>query len=343
MLSRIKLGQFRCFDTLEAEFHPETNLILGPNAAGKTSLLEAACVLLRLQSPRTSKLGDVIRNGQKGLWVDGYYAGTHLQFYYGTRRKKLALDSVEQTSAGEYLKHGRVVWFSNTDIGLIRESAEIRRRFVDFIAAQIDSSYRGFLKKYERSLRSRNLLLKGPSPSWREIRAFDGPLVESGLQITAARTALVASLRPLAQLSHVAISGSRETLGVDYIPSAAEDFHRQLELSKPEELRLRQTVVGPHRDELSLALSGQPATLGSEGQQRTLALSLRLSAARLLQAHYGKPPLLLLDDVFGELDMERRAALLRQLPEGSQRIIATTQKEWLPPGTDPHVIRLERI
>jgi DNA replication and repair protein RecF len=342
MLTRIKLGQFRCFDHFETEFHPGTNLILGRNAVGKTSLLEAACVLLRLQSPRASRLGDVIRHGQKGLLVDGFYSGIHLQFYYGTRRKKLALDSVEQTNAAEYLKVARVVWFSNTDIRLIRDAADVRRRFLDFLAIQIEPGYRAALRSYERALRSRNLLLKAPVPSRKQIRAFDGPLVEAGEHLGAVRETVVASLRPLAQLAHRAISGSRETLDIQYQPSVTGSFAGELEQARGEELRLRQTLVGPHRDELCLLLAGQPATFGSEGQQRTLALSLRLGAARLLEAQGGRPPLLLLDDIFGELDRERRAALLKELPASSQQIITTTQLEWLPSGLDAHTVRIER-
>jgi DNA replication and repair protein RecF len=101
------------------------------------------------------------------------------------------------------------------------------------------------------------------------------------------------------------------------------------------------TTAGPHRDDLQLNLGGTPATLGSEGQQRTLVLSLRLAAARLLEAHHGEPPLLLLDDIFGELDLSRRAALLEQLPKNAQQIITTTRREWLPSNLQANVLDLE--
>lgn len=340
MLTRIKLGQFRCFEHFEAEFQPGLNLIIGPNAAGKTSLLEAACVMLRLQSPRTSKLGDIIRHEARGLVVDGYYGGAHLQFYYSARRKKLALDSVEQSSAAEYLRLGKVVWFSNTDIALVRGNSEVRRRFLDFLAVQLHPAYRSALRNYERALRSRNLLLKSPTPRLKELQAFNEPLIESGKFLMASRQSFITALRPLAQLAHTAISGSRETLDAHYIPSCGDDFAAALESSRREDLRLRQTTLGPHRDELQLLLSNAPATLGSEGQQRTLALSLRLAAARLLEADTGKPPLLLLDDIFGELDLQRRAALLRELPPGAQQIITTTQIEWLPRGLVANVTQM---
>ena len=340
MLTRIKLGQFRCFDDFETEFHPSLNLIIGPNAAGKTSLLEAACVLLRLQSPRTSKLADVIRHDARGFFVDGYHDSAHLQFYYSPRRKKLALDSVEQSSALEYLKFGKVVWFSNTDIALVRGTSDVRRRFMDFLAVQLHPAYRSALRNYERALRARNLLLKSNIPRWREIQAFNEPLLNAGNLLMDARKSFVTALRPLAQLTHGAISASRETLDAKYVPSCGNDFAAALESARGEDLRLRQTTMGPHRDDLQLTLSNAPATLGSEGQQRTLAISLRLAAARLIEADTGTPPLLLLDDIFGELDLARRTALLRELPATSQQIITTTELDWLPQGLSANILRL---
>jgi DNA replication and repair protein RecF len=338
MLTQLKVGHFRCFEQFECSFAPGINLIIGPNARGKTSLLEAACLLLRLQSPRTSKLGELIRHGARGLLVDGYYSGAHLQFYYSPQRKKLALDSVEQRSATECLKLARVVWFSNADVDIIRNSGETRRRFLDFVAAQTNPTYRKALRDYDRALRSRNLLLKALTPKWREIQAFDEPLQTAGETLMRIRLELVTALRPLAQLAHAGISGAREKLEMDYLPGAAPNLPEALAAARVEDTRLRQTTVGPHRDDLHLTLSGSPAGLGSEGQQRTLVLALRLAAARLLEAQFGAPPLLLLDDVFGELDIARRASLLEQLPANSQQIITTTQREWLPKELQAHVV-----
>jgi hypothetical protein len=155
MLTKLKIAQFRCFEEHELSLGPGINLIVGPNARGKTSLLEAACVLLRLQSPRYSRLGELVRHGQRGLLADGFFNGAHLQFYYSTQRKKLALDSVEQRTATEYLRQARVVWFSNTDVQIIRDGGETRRRFLDFVALQVEPLYRSSLRDYERAVRSR--------------------------------------------------------------------------------------------------------------------------------------------------------------------------------------------
>ena len=330
MLTSLKLRDFRCFPALEAEFAPGANVIVGPNAQGKTSLLEAACVLLRLQSPRAATLGTLVRIGAAGFVVDGFYSGSHLQFYYSPRRKKLALDSVEQRTAAEYLHLGRAVWFSNADIALVRGAADERRRYLDFVATQLDPGYRRHLRDYEKARRSRNRLLKMPAVRWREVAAFDEPLAAAGAALTQARTRLVAALEPHAAAAQRAIGGGAgEALAMRYRPGSGDgELAAHLAAHREEDLRLRQTTVGPHRDELSLEINGHGSELASEGQQRTLALALRLAQTRLLTARHETPPLLLLDDIFGELDPARRNALLAHLPAGAQQIITTTHLDW---------------
>ena len=340
VLHSLKVRHFRCFDAFEAEFAPGLNLIIGPNAQGKTSLLEAACILLRLASPRISRLGHVVQHERRGFVVDGYFAERHLQFYFSRERKKLALDEVEQKSATEYLKLGRLVYFSNSDIEIVRGSGDVRRRFLDFIAAQREAGYRSALRDFERALRSRNLLLKAPQPRWREIAAFDEPLVAYGNILTAARTRLLTDLQPLAQAAHHAISGARENLRVQYQPGAGADFASLLAHSHSEDSRLRLTSVGPHRDDVRFFLNEISADFASEGQQRTLVLALKLGAAQLLAEHFATPPVLLLDDIFGELDPARRNALLAALPADSQKLITTTHLDWMPPNATAHMLRL---
>ncbi|HYR59512.1 MAG TPA: DNA replication and repair protein RecF [Chthoniobacteraceae bacterium] len=345
MLRSLKVRNFRCFAAREAEFAPGLNLIVGPNAIGKTSLLEAACVLLRLQSPRVTRLAHAIKHERRGVVVDGYFGNAggqrHLQFYFSRERKKLALDEVEQKTARGYLEIGRVVWFSNADIDIVRGSGEGRRRFLDFVAAQRDGTYRKALRDYERALRSRNLLLKAPAPRWREIAAFDEPLLAAGQRVTDARRRLLAELQPEANAAHAAISGARETLRVEYAPGAGGDFAAALAEARREDARLRQTSAGPHRDDVHFFLNEIASDYASEGQHRTLVLALKLGAARLLERHFGAPPVLLLDDIFGELDLDRRSALLAALPAAAQKLITTTHLDWMPAGGDARVLRLD--
>jgi len=342
MLTRLSLRHFRCFDALECEFAPGMNAFVGANAQGKTSLLEAVCVLARLQSPRTSRLGDAVQHGRRGFVVDGHLAGRHMQFYYGPQRKKLALDSVAQTGTADYLEVERVVWFGSTDIDLVRGGAELRRRFLDFLGAQVDGGYRQTLRAYARALRSRNHLLKGARPDWREIAAFDGPLIEHGTALTRSREKLLRELEPHAAAGQRAMSGAAEELRLSYVKGSGEDFATALAAGREMDARLRQTGTGPHRDDVELLLGARLPAFASEGQQRCMAIALKLGQARLLEALAGRPPLLLLDDVFGELDLERRNALLNHLPANAQQIITTTHLDWLK-GVEPgRVHRVDR-
>jgi DNA replication and repair protein RecF len=340
LIPQLKIRDFRCFSSFETDFAPGLNIIVGPNAHGKTSLLEAVCIMLRLQSPRTSRLADVVQHERRGFVVDGYFGERHLQFYFSGERKKLALDSVEQKSAREYLRIGRVVYFSNSDIEIVRGSGDVRRRFLDFVLSQRDASYRRALRDYDRALRSRNFLLKSPAPRWAEIAAFDEPLLTTGERIADARRQLLEELQPAAEAAHTAISDSREALRLEYAPGHGDDFRSGLAAAQLEDARLRQTTVGPHRDEVRLLLNGRGSDFLSEGQQRTLVLALRIGTARLLAAHFESPPVLLLDDIFGELDPQRRARLLDALPVGAQQIVTTTNIGWMPEGAQSHILRL---
>ncbi len=339
MLSTLKIRHFRCFAEYEAEFAPDLNLIVGPNAHGKTSLLEAASILLRLESPRAQRLAEAIQHDRRGFVVDGRFGERHIQFYFSAERKKLALDSVEQKNAREHLKMARIMYFAMSDIDIVRGSAEARRRFIDFVAAQRDPAYRRLVRDYDRALRSRNALLKRPVLRWAEIDAFDSTLLAAGSAIAQARAALVEDLQPHANSAHHAI-GAGEPLHIAYAPGAGSDFAAALHAARAEDARLRQTTVGPHRDDLYFEVAGRHSRFASEGQQRTLVLALKLGGARLLQAHFGSPPLLLLDDIFGELDLKRRTALLAALPAGSQKLITLTHLDWTPAGTASRIQRL---
>jgi DNA replication and repair protein RecF len=329
MLRDLQLRNFRCFESIAAEFSPGFNFIVGANGQGKTTLLEAACVLLRLQSQRSSSLAPAVRIGQRSFVVSGH-AGEHLlQFYYSALRRKVAFDGVEQREQAEYLRLVRVVSFASHDLELIRGPAEMRRRYLDFIGTQAEARYRPVLRAYERALRSRNALLKSPHPRPRELAAYTEPLVRAGTSLRQMREALVRRLAPFAEASQRAISGGHENLTLEYAPGSEEDFAAQLARTRADEERLRLTTVGPHRDDLRLQVEAMPAAqFASEGQQRTTALALKLAQAQVLSEDAAAPPLLLVDDIFGELDAARRNALLTHLPNESQKLVTATALDW---------------
>ncbi len=329
MLADLQLRNFRCFESLGVEFSPGFNFFVGRNGQGKTSILEAACVLLRLQSQRSSTLAPIVRFGEKSFAVSGRREDHLLEFRYSPLRRKVAFDHVEQRTLDEYLRVARVVSFANTDIELVRGGSETRRRYLDFLAAQIDPLYRPTLRAYERALRSRNALLKSPHPRPREIAAYDPPLLEYGAKLSAMRARLVERLAPLAAAAHREISGTGESWRSSSRREIVTISRVTWQIPAAQELRLRQTVVGPHRDDIQILVEAHPANqYASEGQQRTVALALKIAQARVFMMEEGTPPLLLIDDIFGELDPVRRNSLLRHLPADAQKLVTATTMQW---------------
>jgi DNA replication and repair protein RecF len=328
MLARFQIKQFRCFEALSVPLSGGFNFFVGANGAGKTSILEAACVLLRLQSQRTSSLVPVVRAGAKSFLVRGVFDDHTMEFQYGGLRRRVRFDDVEQRTATEYLRLARVVSLANTDIEMVRGGSEPRRRYLDFLGTQLDPRYRATLRAYERALRSRNALLKSAQPRPRELAAYNEPLLTHGTQLGSMRAAIVERVAPVAAAAHAEISEGKEKLDIYFSAGNEADFAEHLARSRAQEERLRQTVVGPHRDDMDLFVDGMAAqNFASEGQQRTLALALKVAQARIFEAD-GTHPVLLIDDIFGELDPKRRNALLATLPRDAQKLVTATTLQW---------------
>ncbi|MBX9578653.1 MAG: DNA replication and repair protein RecF [Chthoniobacterales bacterium] len=334
-LTHLVLRNFRCFEQLTWEPQPGLNFILGPNAQGKTSILEAACMLLRLKSPRTNVLTEILRLGQSSFCVEGFSEQHHQKAIVtpeASSKYELFLDEVPQKK-NDYLSTGTLVWFGNEDVELVKGTPGRRRDFLDSAGLQLKKEYGTLLRFYERALRSRNLVLR-EGKSRREVDAYNIPLAESGEQLMTIRASLVEALQPHIATACEALSQEKVTL--TYQPGATGSLLEALTASRSEEERLHYTQVGPHRDDLLIFLNDLPAgPFASEGQSRTLAIALKLGLASLLHQERSSPPLLLLDDIFGELDATRRHALLNHLPKTSQGFFTTTALAGLelPPGS----------
>jgi DNA replication and repair protein RecF len=291
------------------------------------------CLLMRLQSPRTSTRTDFIRFGAKACVIEGRWNDTRLRFGQSATTRRLAVDEAICGRSGEYLKStARVVWMDHADMNLARGSAEHRRRYLDFAAAQLFPEYLPALKSYERALRSRNFLLKRDAKiAWKQVDAYGAQLAIHGEVLARCRAELVHRLAPHVQEAHAAVSNATEDAAVAYVRGFEGGSLEQALLDAREaEQRTRSTAVGAHRDELRLEVNARDAgAFASEGQQRTLCLALKLGQARVLEEGAGEPPLLLLDDIFGELDKRRRKALLKHLPSHAQKIITTTFMDWV--------------
>lgn len=334
---------FRCFPALDIEVPAAGAILTGDNAQGKTSILEAICVLVRLHSPRTHRMGTMTRIGSEGFGLAGDPWDGERQVRFSREGLFLKADGENRATKNAYLEDGGlVVWMGNEDLDLVRGPGEGRRRYLDFIGAQIDKRYRRSWSRYKRALQSKNLLLKEGRPRDAEILSYEEIMVEHGTVLMETRARLVEELLPLAAEAQRAVSGRDESLALQYLPASGADLRQSMLQARERETRMRQAVVGPHRDDLALRINGMPAAdFASEGQQRTIALALKLAQGELLQSRGGRAPIYLMDDIFGELDPGRRNALMNHLPQGAQKWITTTSMDWLEETPElAHMLRM---
>lgn len=336
MITSLRLLDFRCFQTLDLSVPEEGAILIGSNAQGKTSILEAICMLVRLQSPRSHRLSTLTRMHSPGFGIAGNPWHTERQIRLSRDGLTLSNQHERCPNRNDYLRDGGlIVWMGNEDLDLIRGPGEGRRRYLDFIGFQVDPSYRHAWSRYRRALQAKNLLLKDSQPRNSEIASYEEILIEHGTYLTTARAQIIQALNPLTSSAQIAISGKNELLSLEYLPASGPDLRESMRQARERERRTRQSVVGPHRDDLSLRIHGMPAAdYASEGQQRTIALALKLAQGDLLTSLGGKFPIYLIDDIFGELDPTRRNALIRCLPKQAQTWITTTHLDWLEQYSD---------
>ncbi len=340
VISALRLQNFRCFPALDLRLRDAAmTVFVGGNAQGKTSILEAACVLLRLQSPRTRSRGDFVRFGQERFGVAGDVGGGALKVVGTARGRELFVGGEPVETAGAYLAaSGLVVWMGNEDLELVRGPGETRRRYLDFLCAQLSPGYLAALRGYEKALRSRNAALRAPRTDWRQVDAYGAVLIDRGERVRAGRVELFQSLGGVVAKAEGEVGGGMESLVLDYRPNVGrdEELGAVLESSRGDDLRRGLTLRGPHRDDFAIEINGGAAQkFASEGQQRTIVIALKLAQAALLRQRCGQAPVLLIDDVFGELDPVRRNALLRALPRDSQKLVTTTHLDWVDDDSRP--------
>jgi DNA replication and repair protein RecF len=343
VIASLRLQDFRCFESLDLEAPPAGAVLTGDNAQGKTSILEAICMLVRLQSPRTHRIGTLARIGTPSFGIAGDPWQQNRKIVHAREGLVLKVDGEIRPSQTSYVEDGGlIVWMGNEDLELIRGPGEGRRRYLDFLGAQIDPSYRRSWSRYRRALRAKNVLLKEGRHRDAEIASYEEILVEHGMVLMEIRAKLVAELSPLAAEAQRVVSGKDEPLSLRYLPASGPSLRDSMLQARDRETRLRQAVIGPHRDDLELRLHGVPASeFASEGQQRTLALALKLAQGKLLEQRGGKLPIYLMDDIFGELDPTRRNALMNHLPADAQKWITTTHLDWM--KETPAVQKLARL
>lgn len=342
MLTALRLRNFRCYSALNWEIPARGAILLGGNAQGKTSLLEAICFGLALHSPRATRLDRLATHGcaDFGLALDTDESTRRL--VWQDRKLSMSVQGAPRRDYADYLSDSSpVVWLGNNDIALVTGGAEERRQYLDFLGAQWHPAYRTALREYRKALKSRNSLLRHPRRTTAALQSYACILSRHGETLRTLRRQLLSLLQPHICQHHGAISSQAENAALAYRPSATRPLLEEWERSLEADERAGFTTIGPHRDDFELSINGAPAAAyASEGQQRTLAIALVLAQASLLQVETGHAPALLIDDVFGELDPPRRHALLALLPTDSQLFITTTHLDWLKEAPPAPIVRV---
>lgn len=333
IIKSIELKNFRNYKDLNIFFDEGTNILYGDNAQGKTNILEAAYMSGTTKSHKGSKDKEMIRFGEseshlRTVVVRGkkeYQIDMHLK---QNRSKGIAINQVPIKRAAELFGILNIVFFSPEDLNIIKNGPSERRRFLDSELCQLDKIYLSDLTSYNKILGQRNKLLKDMifRPDLADtLPVWNMQLVETGKRIIKRRKQFVEELNDIVHDIHFRISGEKEELFIKYEPNIDDIFFEdELNRAKAKDMKLCQTSVGPHRDDLLFSIGDVDIRkFGSQGQQRTSALSLKLSEIELVKKSIKDTPILLLDDVLSELDSNRQNYLLNNICD-TQTIITCT-------------------
>jgi len=359
-LKSIYLYAFRNYQEQLVKFDQQKTIVIGNNAQGKSNLLEAVELLATLKSHRVSRDRDLVLmgadTGQILAIVERNYSQSELGLVFrssGGRTVTLNRENLRRHL--DFLGTINAVQFSSLDLDLVRGSPEARRSWLDTLLMQLEPIYVHILQQYNQVLRQRNALLKAMvkkeinggdlGQEMQQLKLWDVQLAEMGSRVTRRRARVLQRLTPLAQAWHSSISAKTELLEITYTPNVIwfqdepipvqQAFLEKIGQRRIAELQLGTTVVGPHRDEVEFLINQTPAKFyGSQGQQRTLVLALKLAELNLIEEVVGEPPLLLLDDVLAELDLTRQNQLLDAVKSRFQTLITTThlhsfEQRWL--------------
>lgn len=343
-LNRLSLSHYRNYTSLALTCDLQTNVFIGTNGQGKTNLLEAIYYLCVARSCREARDRELVRMGSDHFLIQGQGQSAdgrevEVQIRYDAQTgKKVFVNGSPQRNLSDLYGIMAAVMISPDDRKLVQGSPGSRRRFLDIAISQSNAAYLATLQDYRRVVRQRNeaLRMQLESPgTGADLEVWNPPLVALGSRIMRKRVEVVAALKDEARRVHATVSGDDEVLEIDYAPSfeceSLDDvegsFQEALDRAAPRERARGMTEVGPHRDDLSVRMNGVSLqAYGSQGQHKTAATALKLAEARFLWQQLQTPPLLLLDDIFAEIDAVRTDRLMEMIPAYGQTFI-TTAKE----------------
>ncbi len=335
----LDLLNFRNYEKLSLTLDPGINIFYGANAQGKTNILEAVYLAGTSKSHRGTRDRDMIRMGESEAHIrmhvdkndSDYRIDMHLR---KNKSKGIAIGGVPIRRAGELFGIVNIVFFSPEDLNIIKNGPSERRRLVDRILCEIDRIYMSDLTQYGKCLNQRNRLLHDLyfNPSLEsELPVWDEQLVNYGCRIIAKREEFVRMLEDIASEIHTELTGEKEKLTLVYEPNVTvEEFADKVARSRDADRKIKSTTVGPHRDDVCIKVNDMDLRLyGSQGQQRTTAISLKLSEIRIIEERIRNKPVLLLDDVLSELDRDRQNYLLGNIRDIQTLITCTGLDEFV--------------
>ncbi|MFC3932489.1 DNA replication/repair protein RecF [Streptococcus dentapri] len=341
-LESISLKNFRNYSELSAEFSNGLNVFLGQNAQGKTNFLEAIYFLALTRSHRTRSDKELINFQASELRVAGELKRSSgkipLEIILSDKGRITKVNYLKQTKLSDYIGHMTVVLFAPEDLQLVKGAPSLRRKFLDIDLGQIKPVYLSDLSNYNHVLKQRNAYLKSTETIDKNYLAvIDEQLADYGSRVIEHRSQFIQDLEKNADKHHHTISNQLENLKITYLSSIKfqdrntikQNFLEQLAKSFNRDRLKKNTGVGPHRDDLAFFINDMNATFGSQGQQRSLILSLKLAEIELIKTATGDYPILLLDDVMSELDNHRQLRLLEGIKENIQTFITTTSLDHL--------------
>ena len=346
-LTELSLTNYRNYKKTGLSFENKVNVILGENAQGKTNLMESIYVLAIAKSHRTSRDKELIKWDEEYAKIEGRVqkrmSALSLELVISNKGKKAKVNSLEQKKLSSYIGSLNVVMFAPEDLNLVKGSPQVRRRFIDIEIGQVMPVYMHDLNQYHHILQQRNHLLKqynrDPGKNKVMLEILTTQLVEIAVKITNRRIHFLHLLQNWAEPIHKGISRGLETLKIQYNPSVdvsegmdlskmVEVYYEKFSKIKEKEIDRGITLAGPHRDDMQFFVNDKDVQVyGSQGQQRTTALSIKLAEIELIKSEVGEYPILLLDDVLSELDDYRQSHLLNTIEDKVQTFVTTTSVE----------------
>ncbi|MEY8430338.1 DNA replication/repair protein RecF [Lachnospiraceae bacterium 48-42] len=341
-IKSLKLKDFRNYNLLQLDFDDSTNIFYGNNAQGKTNILEAVYLSGTTKSHRGTKDRDMIRFGENESHIETVVEKRGMSYKIDMHLKKnspkgIAIDKLPIRKAGELFGIINIVFFSPEDLNIIKNGPSERRRFIDLELSQLDKIYLNNLSNYNRIINQRNHLLKDLREAGRQenliqtLDIWDMQLVQYGNEIIKKRKEFIEKINEIISYTHKKLTGGKENIELVYEPgSGSLSLEDALKKNREKDMRFKNTSVGPHRDDICFMTKDLDIRrFGSQGQQRTAALSLKLAEIELVKSVIHDTPVLLLDDVLSELDKYRQNYLLDSIHDIQTLITCTGMDEFI--------------